>query len=35
MDGLQSQWLLNENAVDIPAAVRLVVDALVRDLTRS
>jgi AcrR family transcriptional regulator len=35
MDGLQSQWLLIENAIDIPVAVRLVVDALVRDLTRS
>ena len=35
MDGLQSQWLLNGEAIKMPTAVRLVVDALVRDLSRS
>jgi AcrR family transcriptional regulator len=34
MDGLQSQWLLDRDAVDMRATVELTVRALVRELTR-
>jgi AcrR family transcriptional regulator len=33
MDGLQSQWLLDEEAVDMPASVRLMIDAVIAHLT--
>lgn len=33
MDGLQSQWLLDEDAVDMPASVRLVIDSVIARLS--
>jgi AcrR family transcriptional regulator len=33
MDGLQVQWLLDPSAVDMTAAVRLVIDAVIAQLT--
>lgn len=33
MDGLQTQWLLNGDAVDMPATVRLLIDALVAHIS--
>lgn len=35
MDGLQTQWLLAQDAINMPAAVRLVIDALIDKLTRA
>ncbi|WP_246017958.1 TetR/AcrR family transcriptional regulator [Amnibacterium kyonggiense] len=32
MDGLQVQWLLDERSVDMPVAVRMVIDAVIQGL---
>ena len=35
MDGLQVQWLLDRDGVDMPAAVQLVIDAIVENLRQT